>query len=37
MVFLAAGTDTTALTLAWLHYYLATNPDIQVGGAQICI
>ena len=28
-VFLAAGYETTATTLAYLSYYLALNPDIQ--------
>ena len=29
IVFMVAGYDTTATTLCWLAYDLATNPDIQ--------
>ena len=29
MIFMVAGYDTTATTLCWLAYDLATNPDIQ--------
>ena len=29
MVFMVAGYDTTATTLCWLAYDLATHPDIQ--------
>ena len=28
-VFLAAGYETTATTLAYMSYYLALNPDVQ--------
>ena len=29
MMFMVAGYDTTATTLCWLTYDLATNPDVQ--------